>query len=65
VVTVKAVETGLIVIESAWVAIAITLSITWTVKLATSAVVGVPEIIPVAPSRVRPAGNAPALMDQE
>jgi hypothetical protein len=39
-------------------------SITLTVKLNVPAVVGVPEIVPLAATSVRPAGNAPELMLQ-
>jgi hypothetical protein len=36
-------------------------SVTLTVKLNDPAVVGVPEIVPLAAANVRPAGNAPEL----
>ena len=36
-------------------------SVTLAVKLNDPAVVGVPEIVPLAAASVRPAGNAPAL----
>jgi len=39
-------------------------SVTFAVKLNDPAVVGVPEIVPLAVASVRPAGNAPALMLQ-
>ena len=39
-------------------------SVTLAVKLNDPAVVGVPEIVPLAAANVRPAGNAPALMLQ-
>ena len=39
-------------------------SVTLTVKLNVPAVVGVPEIVPLAVASVRPPGNAPALMLQ-
>jgi len=38
-------------------------SVTVTVKGEVPATVGVPEIIPVAPSKVRPAGRDPAVID--
>ena len=38
-------------------------SVTFTVKLYVAAVVGVPEITPVAPVRVRPVGKLPELID--
>jgi hypothetical protein len=40
------------------------LSVTCIVKLETAAVVGVPEIIPVAAARVSPVGREPTLTDQ-
>ena len=39
-------------------------SVILTVKLKVPAVVGVPEIVPLAVASVRPPGNAPALMLQ-
>lgn len=39
-------------------------SVTLAVKLNDPAVVGVPEIVPLAAASVRPAGNAPELMLQ-
>ena len=39
-------------------------SVTLAVKLNDPAVVGVPEIVPLAAASVRPAGNAPALILQ-
>jgi hypothetical protein len=39
-------------------------SVTFAVKLNVPAVVGVPEIVPLAAASVRPAGNAPELMLQ-
>ena len=39
-------------------------SVTFAVKLNDPAVVGVPEIVPLAAASVRPAGNAPELMFQ-
>jgi hypothetical protein len=39
-------------------------SVTLTAKLKVPAVVGVPEIVPLAAASVRPAGNAPELMLQ-
>jgi hypothetical protein len=39
-------------------------SVTLAVKLNIPAVVGVPEIVPLAAASVRPAGNAPELMLQ-
>src|SRR5262249_8626573 len=39
-------------------------AVTWTVKLEVPAVVGVPEITPVAAVRVSPAGNVPLAIDQ-
>jgi hypothetical protein len=39
-------------------------SVTLTVKLNVPAVVGVPEIVPLAAASVRPAGNVPELMLQ-
>ena len=62
----RAAGAGLIVIDSALVAVAgvAALSVTCTVKLQVIAFVGVPEMTPVAELRVRPPGNAPALIDQ-
>jgi hypothetical protein len=39
-------------------------SATLKVRLAVPAVVGVPEIVPVAAARLRPAGSVPPVMDQ-
>jgi hypothetical protein len=39
-------------------------SATLNVRLAVPAVVGVPEIMPVAGARLRPAGSVPFVMDQ-
>lgn len=50
-------------IERALVAVALTLSLTWTVKLLVPAVVGVPVITP-AVLMVSPAGRVPAVLDQ-
>src|SRR5215831_7720438 len=47
----------------AWVAVALALSFTCTVKFAVPAVVGVPVMAPFA-ARVSPAGNAPVVIDQ-
>jgi hypothetical protein len=47
----------------AWVAAALELSFTWTVKFAVPAVVGVPLILPVAASD-SPAGSEPTVVDQ-
>jgi hypothetical protein len=55
---------GLIVNDSAAVAVAEGLSVTFTVKLAVPAAVGVPEIVPPA-LRFRPAGSDPPASDQE
>ncbi len=55
---------GLIVIESALVAVLATESVTFTVKLEVPAVVGVPEITPAELS-VRPAGRVPDEIDHE
>jgi hypothetical protein len=52
----------LIASERAAVAVADTLSVTFTVKLAEPAAVGVPDIVPPAP-RLRPAGMAPLVTD--
>ena len=40
------------------------LSVTWTVKLASPTTIGVPEIAPVAELRLRPFGSAPPVIDQ-
>ena len=53
------VRAGLIVIESACVAVRAPLSVTRTVKFAVCAVVGVPVIAPAVDSD-NPAGNVPA-----
>jgi hypothetical protein len=39
-------------------------STTLNVRLAVPAVVGVPEIMPVADARLRPTGSVPFVMDQ-
>jgi hypothetical protein len=46
------------------VAVARLTSLTWTVKVLVPVAVGVPEIVPVAGLRVRPAGRLPEVMDQ-
>ena len=45
-------------------AVSFWLSTTWMVKLDVAAVVGVPEICPVAEFNERPAGKVPAVSDQ-
>ena len=45
-------------------AVGAVVSVTFAVKLNDPAVVGVPEIVPLAAASVRPAGNAPELMFQ-
>ena len=45
-------------------AVGVVESVTLAVKLNDPAVVGVPEIVPLAAASVRPAGNAPELMLQ-
>jgi hypothetical protein len=53
-----------ITIVKAWVAVALLLSVTWTVKLNVPAVFGVPLITPVEGASVRPPGRAPDVTDQ-
>lgn len=64
-----------VVIVSCWVVIAsdrvtdlvctgLDESATLKVRLAVPEVVGVPEIVPVAAARLRPAGRVPLVMDQ-
>ena len=53
----------LIVIDSALVAVAPTLSVTFRVKFVVPAVVGVPVIAPVLASRLNPAGSDPGDSD--
>ena len=47
-----------------WVAVDATLSVTCTVKVEVPAVGRVPEIVP-EPDKVKPAGKAPEITDQE
>jgi hypothetical protein len=54
----------LIAIDSACVALAPTPSVTFTVKLDVPEAVGVPVTAPVEAVRERPAGSAPAEIDQ-
>ena len=54
---------GLIVIESAFVAVALTLSVTLAVKLDVPEAVGVPVIAPVAATSDNPAGRLPEEID--
>ena len=57
-------RTGLtIVMLNALVAVALALSLTWTVKFDVPVVVGEPVMAPAAESE-RPAGNEPAVVDQ-
>jgi hypothetical protein len=51
------------VIVNAFVAVAVALSFTWTVKLEVVAVAGVPLMEPVEESRDKPAGSEPPLTD--
>ena len=57
------VNAGLILIERGLVAVVIP-SATWTVKLDVPAVVGIPEITPVAAVSDSPAGSEPVDIDQ-
>ena len=57
------VSAGLIFIERVLVAVAIPSAI-WAVKLDVPAMVGVPEIMPVAALSDSPAGSEPADIDQ-
>ena len=54
---------GLIVIESAFVAVAPTLSVTVVVKLDVPEAVGVPVMAPVAATSDNPAGRLPEEID--
>jgi hypothetical protein len=47
-----------------FVAFWLPLSVTWTVKLAGPAAVGVPLITPFVGDKVRPAGKTPVVTDQ-
>ena len=57
---------GMIVMLKAFEAVSagVLESVAVTVKLAVPAVVGVPEITPVAPARAKPVGSEPAVTDQ-
>lgn len=52
------------IIENAFVAVLLLASVTFTVKQTVPFVVGLPEIKPVEPFKVKPAGRLPELTDQ-
>ena len=55
---------ALIVMLKAFVAVWLPVSVAMTVMLLVAAVVAVPEIIPVEPAKLSPAGIVPELRDQ-
>src|SRR5579862_532331 len=54
---------GFVVIDKSLLPLRLRLSVTSAVKLLAAATVGVPEIIPVEPASVSPAGSAPPVID--
>jgi hypothetical protein len=50
-------------IENCFAAVAELMSVTCTVKMYVPAALGVPEIMPVAPSSVKPGARFPDVMD--
>ena len=65
VVTDKAGFTTMLRLAVAVLAVGVSESVTVTVKLTVPEAVGVPEIAPVAPLRVRPAGKLPVVTAHE